>query len=134
MGLGPDHRADPGGDIRAARRRYCTRRTSTEAVEIANGVRYGLVTSVHGRDLDRLLAAAAELDTGLIKINAPTSGVDFYAPFGGEKESSFGPREQGQEALAFYTSARTVTVAPHGGLSSRARISPRGRPTDRGCA
>ena len=86
-----------------------------EAVEIANGVRYGLVTSVHGRDLDRLLATAAELDTGLIKINAPTSGVDFYAPFGGEKESSFGPREQGQDALAFYTSVRTVTMAPHGG-------------------
>jgi alpha-ketoglutaric semialdehyde dehydrogenase len=86
-----------------------------EAVQIANGVKYGLVTSVHGRDLDRLLAMAAELDTGLIKINAPTSGVDFYAPFGGEKESSFGPREQGQDALEFYTSVRTVTMAPHDG-------------------
>ena len=86
-----------------------------EAVQIANGVKYGLVTSVHGRDLDRLLATAAGLDTGLIKINAPTSGVDFYAPFGGEKESSFGPREQGQDALAFYTSVRTVTMAPHDG-------------------
>ena len=86
-----------------------------EAVRIANGVRYGLVTSVHGRDLDRLLAAAAEIDTGLIKINAPTTGVDFYTPFGGEKDSSYGPREQGQDALAFYTTVRTVTMAPHGG-------------------
>ncbi len=84
------------------------------AVQIANGVRYGLVTSVHGRELDRLLAAAAEIDTGLIKINAPTTGVDFYAPFGGEKDSSYGPREQGPDALAFYTTVRTVTMAPHG--------------------
>jgi acyl-CoA reductase-like NAD-dependent aldehyde dehydrogenase len=47
-------------------------------------VRYGLVTSFHGRDLDRVLATAAE-HTGLIKINAPISRVDFCTPFGGEK-------------------------------------------------
>ncbi len=85
------------------------------AAELANSVRFGLVTSVHGRDLDQLLATAAALDTGLIKINAPTTGVDFYAPFGGEKDSSYGPREQGPDALAFYSTTRTVTIAPHGG-------------------
>jgi alpha-ketoglutaric semialdehyde dehydrogenase len=85
-----------------------------EAVRIANGVRYGLVTSVHGRDLDRLLAAADGLDTGLIKVNAPTTGVDFYAPFGGEKDSSYGLREQGTAALDFYSSTRTIAIAPHG--------------------
>jgi acyl-CoA reductase-like NAD-dependent aldehyde dehydrogenase len=73
------------------------------------------VTSGHSTDLDGLLATTAELDTGLIKINAPTSGVDFYASFEGEKESSFGPREQGQDALAFYISVRAVTMGPHGG-------------------
>ena len=113
-GLGPDHRLtqeETFGPLVT----LLSAADVPEAVEIANGVRYGLVTSVHGRDLDRLLATAAELDTGLIKINAPTTGVDFYAPFGGEKESSFGPREQGQDALAFYTSVRTVSIAPHGG-------------------
>lgn len=54
-------------------------------------------------------------DSGLIKVNAPTSGVDFYAPFGGQKDSSYGPREQGTAALSFYSSTRTVTVSPHGG-------------------
>ena len=87
----------------------------TEAVALAKSVRFGLVTSVHGRDLDRLLAVAAGVDTGLVKVNAPTSGVDFYAPFGGEKDSSHGPREQGPAALDFYSSTRTVTIAPHGG-------------------
>jgi aldehyde dehydrogenase (NAD+) len=83
------------------------------AIVIANGVPYGLVTSLHGRDLDQLLAGVAGCDTGLIKVNAPTTGVDFYAPFGGEKASSYGPREQGPAALDFYSSTRTITLAPH---------------------
>lgn len=85
-----------------------------EAVALARSVRFGLVTSVHGRDLDRILAAIELIDTGLIKVNAPTTGVDFYAPFGGEKDSSYGPREQGPAALDFYATTRTVTIAPHG--------------------
>jgi alpha-ketoglutaric semialdehyde dehydrogenase len=83
------------------------------AIEMANSVPYGLVTSIHGRDLDQILAAVAGVDTGLVKVNAPTTGVDFYAPFGGEKDSSQGPREQGMAALDFYGTTRTITIAPH---------------------
>ncbi|MEU1301676.1 aldehyde dehydrogenase family protein [Streptomyces shenzhenensis] len=86
--------------------------SAEEAVRIANGVGQGLVTSVHGRDFGPLLAVAGGLDTGMIKVNAPTTGVDFHAPFGGEKESSAGPREQGLSALDFYSSVRTITLAP----------------------
>jgi acyl-CoA reductase-like NAD-dependent aldehyde dehydrogenase len=86
-----------------------------EAVAVANGVRYGLVGSVFTRDLDRALAVAARLDTGMIRVNAPTSGVDYLAPFGGEKDSSFGPREQGKAAREFYTSTRTITILPEDG-------------------
>ena len=39
-------------------------------------------------------------------------GVDFQAPFGGAKESSYGPREQGMAARAFYTESRTVLLVP----------------------
>jgi acyl-CoA reductase-like NAD-dependent aldehyde dehydrogenase len=83
-----------------------------EAVAVANGVRYGLVGSVFTRDLDRALGLAARLDTGMIRVNAPTSGVDYLAPFGGEKDSSYGPREQGKAARDFYTSTRTITILP----------------------
>jgi acyl-CoA reductase-like NAD-dependent aldehyde dehydrogenase len=89
---------------------YSKRRPS-EAVALANGARFGLVTSVHGLNLDRP-GAVRHLDTGIIKGNAPTTGVDFYAPFGGEKESSYGSCEQGMAALEFYGATRTVTIAP----------------------
>jgi aldehyde dehydrogenase (NAD+) len=88
-----------------------------EALALVNGVRFGLVASVHGRDVDALLEAASRVDTGMVKVNAPTAGVDFYAPFGGEKESSHGPREQGAAALDFYTSSRTISFAAHGGTA-----------------
>ena len=46
------------------------------------------------------------------RVNAPTTGVDYYAPFGGEAFSSFGPREQGRAAREHFTSIRTLSVAP----------------------
>jgi alpha-ketoglutaric semialdehyde dehydrogenase len=86
--------------------------TPEAAVDIANGVRYGLVTSLFTRDLGRALTLTDRLDTGIVKVNAPTSGVDFHAPFGGAKQSSYGPREQGLAARDFYTETRTVTIVP----------------------
>jgi alpha-ketoglutaric semialdehyde dehydrogenase len=82
------------------------------AVQIANGVAYGLVASVFTRDLSRALAMIDQLDAGMVRVNAPTSGVDFQAPFGGAKQSSYGPREQGLAARDFYTETRTVTIVP----------------------
>jgi aldehyde dehydrogenase (NAD+) len=82
------------------------------AVRITNSVPYGLVSSVHTRDLDAALAGLDRIDTGMIRINAPSTGVDFHLPFGGAKSSSHGPREQGRAALEFYTSSRTYTVSP----------------------
>ncbi len=84
------------------------------AVALANGTPYGLAAAVFTRDLDVALRAADTLDAGLVRVNAATSGVDFYAPFGGEKASSYGPREQGKAARDFYTRSRTITVSPCG--------------------
>lgn len=87
--------------------------TPEEAIAMANSVEYGLVTGIHGRDVNLLTSLASQADTGIVKINASTSGVDFYAPFGGEKMSSHGPREQGLAALDFYSHTTTVTLAAH---------------------
>ena len=85
---------------------------AAQARAIADGVRYGLSTAVYTRDLDRALELARSLQTGLVRINQPTAGVDFHVPFGGEKASGFGPREQGRAAREFYTTTRTILVSP----------------------
>lgn len=83
-----------------------------EAVTLANAVPHGLAAALYTSDLASSLEAAARLEAGLVKVNAPTSGVDFYLPFGGEKASSLGAREQGKAAQEFYTSTHTITIAP----------------------
>ncbi len=87
--------------------------TPEDAIAMANSVQYGLVTGIHGRDVNLLTSLASQAHSGIVKINASTSGVDFYAPFGGEKMSSYGPREQGLAALDFYSHTTTVTLAQH---------------------
>ncbi|WP_224282140.1 aldehyde dehydrogenase, partial [Streptomyces sp. LS1784] len=86
-----------------------------EAIALANDTPHSLSTSVHTRSLDVALAAADRLDAGMIRVNAPSSGVDFHLPFGGAKGAGHGDREQGQAALDFYTVSRTVSVLPAGG-------------------
>ena len=48
---------------------------------------------------------------GMAMINLPTAGVDYHVPFGGTKGSSFGSREQGTNAVEFYTSVKTTYMA-----------------------
>ncbi|MFJ7274468.1 aldehyde dehydrogenase family protein [Kitasatospora sp. NPDC098663] len=86
-----------------------------EAIALANDTPHSLSTSVHTRSLDVALAAADRLDAGMIRVNAPSSGVDFHLPFGGAKGAAHGEREQGQAALDFYTVSRTVSLLPGGG-------------------
>ncbi|UVS78646.1 Aldehyde dehydrogenase, thermostable [Actinokineospora sp. UTMC 2448] len=78
------------------------------ALALANGTAYGLVTALYTNDLAAAMAYVAECQSGMVKVNAPTAGVDFHLPFGGEKDSGYGGREQGKEAQRFYTSPRTV--------------------------
>lgn len=81
-----------------------------EAIDANNHNRYGLVTALYTRDLQLALSALDRVHTGLVRVNAPTSDVEFWAPFGGDKSSSYGPREQGKAAQDFYTSTRTLAV------------------------
>jgi acyl-CoA reductase-like NAD-dependent aldehyde dehydrogenase len=68
------------------------------------------VAALYTRDLGGALDAVNRLAAGLIKVNAPTTGVDFYLPFGGVKASGHGPKEQGKSAVDIYTSVHTVTI------------------------
>ena len=83
-----------------------------EAIRIANGTRFGLVAAVFGSSSARTHHVSRHIDAGMVRINEPTTGVDYYAPFGGEKGSSYGPREQGRAAREFFTRSRTITSSP----------------------
>jgi acyl-CoA reductase-like NAD-dependent aldehyde dehydrogenase len=89
-------------------------RDDADALRIANGVAYGLSAAVFTTDLDRALAASGQLEAGMVRVNGPTTGADYWAPFGGTKASSNGPREQGKSAREFYTWTQTLTISPSG--------------------
>lgn len=78
-----------------------------EALEIANGVEFGLSAGIvtsslkHARDFQRRAKA------GMTMVNLPTAGVDYHVPFGGTKSSSYGAREQGFAAAEFFTQTKT---------------------------
>jgi acyl-CoA reductase-like NAD-dependent aldehyde dehydrogenase len=82
-----------------------------QAVRIANEVEYGLSAAICTRDLNRAQRFAQLIETGLVKVNQPTTGVALNAPFGGMKKSSTDTfREQGQVAMDFFTRLKTVTI------------------------
>lgn len=81
-----------------------------ESVQIANAVKYGLVASVFTSELSTAVDFLSQLEVGMVRVNAPTSGVDFHVPFGGSKASSVGPREQGLAARDLYTESRTIQI------------------------
>ncbi len=80
-----------------------------EAVAIANGTIYGLVSAIWTRDIQRAHRLARKVKAGVVWINT-YNGFDSAAPFGGYKQSGFG-REQGMHALESYTQVKSVWVA-----------------------
>jgi len=79
-----------------------------DAMRLANDVRFGLSASIVSTDLTRVHQFINRIEAGLITVNLPTAGVEYQLPFGGTKESSYGMREQGPQALDFYSESRTV--------------------------
>ena len=79
-----------------------------EAVQLANDTEYGLVSGIITRSLARARDFRRRTKTGCVTINLPTAGTDYHVPFGGRKNSSYGPREQGQAAAEFYTVVKTA--------------------------
>jgi len=79
-----------------------------EAVKMANDTPFGLTSTIFTRDLGKALRFAADIRTGVVKVNQESAGLEFHVPFGGMKESSSGSREQGKAAREFFTQWKTV--------------------------
>jgi aldehyde dehydrogenase (NAD+) len=83
-----------------------------EAVEVANDTDFGLSSGICTTSLTYASDFRRRSAAGMTMVNLPTAGVDYHAPFGGRKNSSYGAREQGAYAREFYTSVRTAYVKP----------------------
>jgi alpha-ketoglutaric semialdehyde dehydrogenase len=81
-----------------------------DAIQIANGIEYGLSSSLYTRDVNRAFAAMRDLDAGITYINAPTIGAEVHLPFGGVKATGNGHREGGIGAIDFYSEWKSIYV------------------------
>ncbi|QNO38310.1 aldehyde dehydrogenase [Protaetiibacter sp. SSC-01] len=84
--------------------------TVEEAIDAVNASAYGLSSAVFTRDLGNAFAFVHGVDTGQVSVNQPTSGWDVHHPFGGFKDSGSPFKEQGTEALAFYSRVKTAAI------------------------
>ncbi len=80
------------------------------AIEIANGVAYGLSSSVYTRDVNKAFKAMRDIYAGITYINAPTIGAEVHLPFGGTKATGNGHREGGLGAIDFYSQWKSIYV------------------------
>jgi aldehyde dehydrogenase (NAD+) len=88
-------------------------RNAQDAFALANDSPYGLSAAVFTNDLARALESVDELDVGILHVNSETAGADPHVPFGGAKQSGYGPKEQGRASREFFT--HTTTVYLRGG-------------------
>ena len=80
------------------------------AIEIANGVVYGLSSSIYTRNINNAFKAMQEMNTGIFYVNAPTIGAETHLPFGGTKQTGNGHREAATAALDFYSEWKSVYI------------------------
>jgi aldehyde dehydrogenase (NAD+) len=92
-----------------------------DAVAKANGVAYGLSASIFSQDVNRVFRAIRDLATGIVYVNAGTTGAEIHLPFGGQKGTGNGHREAGTAAIDFFTEWKAVYV-DYSGRLQRAQI------------
>ena len=92
-----------------------------EAMTAVNQTRYGLSSSIFTRDVNQAFRAMRDFETGIVYVNAGTTGAEVHLPFGGWKETGNGHREAGHAALDTFTEWKSIYVDFSGRLQ-RAQI------------
>jgi alpha-ketoglutaric semialdehyde dehydrogenase len=92
-----------------------------EAMMALNQTRYGLSSSIFTSDVNTAFRAMRDFETGIVYVNAGTTGAEVHLPFGGWKETGNGHREAGNIALDTYTEWKSIYVDFSGRLQ-RAQI------------
>jgi aldehyde dehydrogenase (NAD+) len=92
-----------------------------EAIHVNNDTRYGLSSSLFTRDANAVQIAMRDVSTGILYINAGTTGAEIQLPFGGTRGTGNGHREAGLGALEFFTEWKAIYV-DYSGRLQRAQI------------
>jgi len=92
-----------------------------EAIDVVNGVQYGLSASIFTSNINRAFRAIQDIFTGILYVNAGTIGAEIHLPFGGTKATGNGHREAGTAALDFFTEWQSIYV-DYSGKLQRAQI------------
>ncbi len=91
------------------------------AIEIANGVDFGLSSAIFTENVNRAFVAMRDLYTGICYINAGTIGAEIQLPFGGTRDTGNGHRDAGVACLDNFTEWKSVYV-DYSGTLQRAQI------------
>ena len=89
-------------------------KTETEALKLANDVKYGLSATLWTSNIDRTMRLSNDIQAGIVWVNTWLNR-DLRTPFGGVKQSGVG-REGGFEALNFFTEAKNVCISYQGNI------------------
>jgi alpha-ketoglutaric semialdehyde dehydrogenase len=95
--------------------------TLDEAIEIVNGVKYGLSSAIYTQDVNQSFYAMQELYTGICYVNSATIGAEVHLPFGGTKGTGNGHREAGTQVLDIFTEWKSLYI-DYSGKLQRAQI------------
>jgi acyl-CoA reductase-like NAD-dependent aldehyde dehydrogenase len=95
--------------------------TLDEAIQIVNGVRYGLSSAIYTQDVNQAFYAMQELYTGICYVNSATIGAEVHLPFGGTKATGNGHREAGTQVLDIFSEWKSLYI-DYSGKLQRAQI------------
>jgi alpha-ketoglutaric semialdehyde dehydrogenase len=81
-----------------------------EALAIANGIPFGLSSSIYSRDVNTTARAERDLASGIVYVNASTIGAEVQLPFGGWRHSGSGHPEAGGRggAIDFFSRVKVI--------------------------
>jgi acyl-CoA reductase-like NAD-dependent aldehyde dehydrogenase len=82
-----------------------------EAITAANSTIYGLSCAIFTENARTIFRAMRDIESGLLYINAGTTGAEPHLPFGGVKQSGNGHRELGWKAVEEFSEIKTVFVS-----------------------
>jgi len=90
--------------------------TLDEAIDIVNGVKYGLSSAIYTQDVNKSFYAMQELYTGICYVNSATIGAEVHLPFGGTKGTGNGHREAGTQVLDIFSEWKSLYIDYSGKL------------------